>query len=252
MNLIEGKVEWHGNGVVVIKECSVLRAIWRFCVHAERQFYFVVRHTVRSFKNPLSNGLSRIKDAKQKTLLSKQTQTIIQKPVVAETKKQQTQSKVQPNVQPTGTLTEIRRYASSDRTAQVTGDAQTDLYQLLPALAGFCSDRWLVLVSPAQRPDVAALTAAGIDPSRVLLVHSRETHGVKNTGLNNTSFKDNGLKIVEQALRSGTCGAVVAWPEACDAPTLQRLRSAAVTGRAWGVMFREAEKESSQLEMMVS
>ena len=251
MNLIEGKVEWHGNGVVVIKECSVLRAIWRFCVHAERQLYSVVRHTVRSFKNPLSNGLSRIKDAKQKTLLSKQAQTIIQKPVVLETKKQQAQAKVQPkaqsNVQPTGTLTEIRRYAGSDQTAQVTSDAQTDLYQLLPALAGFCRDRWLVLVSPAQRPDVAALTAAGIDPSRVLLVHSRETHGLKNTGLN-----DNGLKIVEQALRSGTCGAVVAWPEACDTPTLQRLRSAAVEGKAWGVMFRGAEKEPTQLEMMAS
>ena len=253
---IEGKVEWHGNGVVVIKECSMLRSAWRFCVHAERQFYFVVRHTVRSFKNSLSHGLSRIKGAKQKILLAKQAQTIIQKRVVLEKQKQQAQSKIQPkvqsNVQPIGTLTEIRRYAGSDKTAQVTGDAQADLYQLLPALAGFCRDRWLVLVSPAQRPDVAALTAAGIDPSRVLLVHSRETHGVKNMGLNNTSFKDNGLKIVEQALRSGTCGAVVAWPEACDAPTLQRLRSAAVTGRAWGVMFREAEKESTQLELMAS
>lgn len=267
---IEGKVEWHGNGVVVIKECSVLRATWRFCLHAERQFYFVVRHTVRSFKNSLSHGLSRIKGAKQKILLAKQAQTIIQKRVVLETKKQQAQSKVQPkvqlkaqsNVQPIGTLTEIRRYAGSGQTAQVTDDAQAELYQLLPALAGFCRDRWLVLVSPAQRPDVAALTAAGIDPSRVLLVHSRETHGLKNTGLNDTGFNDNGfndngfndngLKIVEQALRSGTCGAVVAWPEACDAPTLQRLRSAAVAGRAWGVMFREAEKESTQLELMAS
>lgn len=249
MNLIEGKVEWHGNGVVVIKECSVLRAIWRFCVHAERQFYFVVRHTVRSFKNPLSNGLSRIKDAKQKTLLSKQTQTIIQKPVVAETKKQQAQPKVQQNVQSTGTLTEIRRYAGSDQTAQVNSDAQTDLYQLLPALAGFCRDRWLVLVSPAQRPDVATLTAAGIEPSRVLLVHARDSHGLNNAGLN---MNNNGLKIVEQALRSGTCGAVVAWPETCDTSTLQRLRSAAVAGHAWGVMFREAEKESTQLELMAS
>ena len=247
MNLIEGKVEWHGNGVVVIKECSVLRDIWRFCVHAERQLYSVVRHSIRSFKNPLRNGLSRIKGAKKITPLMKQAQMIIPQPVVAETKKQQAQPKVQPNVQSTGTLTEIRRYAGSDQTAQVNSDAQTDLYQLLPALAGFCRDRWLVLVSPAQRPDVAALTAAGIEPSRVLLVHARDSHCLNNTGLNN-----NGLKIVEQALRSGTCGAVVAWPEEYDTSTLQRLRSAAVAGHAWGVMFREAEKESSQLEMVVS
>ena len=166
MNLIEGKVEWHGNGVVVIKECSVLRAIWRFCVHAERQLYSVVRHTVRSFRTPLSNGLSCIKDAKQKPLLTKQTQTIIQKPVALETKKQQAQEKVQlkaqSNVQPTGTLTEIRRYAGSDQTAQVTSDAQTDLYQVLPALAAGETLGAFALTEPGSGSDAGGARTTAV------------------------------------------------------------------------------------------
>lgn len=256
MNLIEGTVEWHGNGVVVIKERSVMQTVWRFCVQGERQLYSIIQHSVRLTKSLFNQCLSRFRGAAgnasqrntfksssdQMALSSKQAQTVVRESVTAEVKKHQSPSThSQLNMRPSGALTEIRRYAGTDPATVASGDEQSTLQQLLPALAGFCSDRWLVLVSPAQRPDAAALTAAGIDPSRVLLVHARDSHGFNNSGLN----------IVEQALQSGTCGAVVAWLEECDTPTLQRLRNAAVTGHAWGVMFREGEKETTQLEMSI-
>jgi cell division inhibitor SulA len=121
---------------------------------------------------------------------------------------------------PKGTLTEIRRYTADEQGT----DEQSALQQILPALAGFCHDRWLVLVAPPQRPMTEEMEAAGIDPKRVLVVHVNDS---------------NGLSVVENALRSGTCGAVLSWLENCDSASLTRLRKAAVAGHAWGVMFRE-------------
>lgn len=250
MNFIEGKVEWHGNGVVVIKKCSMLRSVWLFCLHGERLMYSIIQRVVGLSKSlPLPRALNTegfetegaeekihsTNPSKEMTSLSTQAQKVLHAPVATETQKQQLRSKPRPM----GTLTEIRRYAGSEYASSVAnGGEQSALQQLLPALAGFCHDRWLVLVSPPQRPTVAELTAVGIDPSRVLLVHARDSQG----------FKSNGLKVVETALQSGTCGAVVAWLEECDTPTLQRLRYAAVAGHAWGVMFREdgAEQTISQ------
>ncbi|MBL1277539.1 MAG: hypothetical protein COB30_015765 [Ectothiorhodospiraceae bacterium] len=166
----------------------------------------------------------------------------------------QTESRL-PSWRPKGTITEVRRYSCAENThgdsenkcrgnADVeAGDRINELQTLLPALAGFCRDRWLVLIAPPHRPDIAALTAAGIDPSRVLIIHAHARH----------HNSENDLQIVEAALRSGTCGAVVAWLETCDATTLVRLKKSAETGHAWGVMFRgihtDAVEQPSASEM---
>jgi cell division inhibitor SulA/protein ImuA len=44
----------------------------------------------------------------------------------------------------------------------------------------------------------------------------------------------------EQALRSGACGAVLAWLNMPDERRMRRLQLGAESGRAWGVLFRSA------------
>ena len=45
---------------------------------------------------------------------------------------------------------------------------------------------------------------------------------------------------MEQALRSGTCAAVLAWSEGSDERGLRRLQLAAEKGACWAVLFRPA------------
>lgn len=101
-----------------------------------------------------------------------------------------------------------------------------ELRLLLPALARLSrGDRWLAFVGPPYIPYAPALVAAGVDLSRVLMVHPRAG--------------DDALWAVEQTLRAGTCAAVLAWPAVADTRSLRRLQLAAEAGDAWGVMFRQ-------------
>lgn len=96
---------------------------------------------------------------------------------------------------------------------------------VLPALARLSRQRrWIAWVAPPYLPYAPALADAGVDLSRVLLVHPRATH--------------DGLWAVEQILRAGTCSAVLAWPAAGGTRALRRLQLAAGTGDTWGVLFR--------------
>ena len=131
---------------------------------------------------------------------------------------------------PTGALTEIRSISLSEqcRTEAQSHNLRQNLKQMLPALASFCQQRWLVLVAPPCLPSIDELKKAGIDPARVLLVHPDVADG---------------FDILEQTLRSGTCGAVLAWLEKGDSQTLDCLRQAAEAGNAWGVLFRGAKRK---------
>jgi len=131
---------------------------------------------------------------------------------------------------PAGALTEIRSISLGEqyRTEVQSHNLQRNLKQMLPALASFCQQRWLVLVAPPCLPSIDELKKAGIDPARVLLVHSDVA---------------NGFAVLEQTLRSGTCGAVLAWLEKGDAQTLDCLRQAAEAGHAWGVLFRATKRK---------
>ncbi len=96
---------------------------------------------------------------------------------------------------------------------------------LLPVLAQLSREhRWLCWVAPPNLPYAPALTAAGVDLSRILLVHPRA--------------RRDGLRVVEQCLRSGQCSAVLAWPAVGEAAVLRRLQQAAVAGDARGFLFR--------------
>jgi hypothetical protein len=96
---------------------------------------------------------------------------------------------------------------------------------LMPTLAQLShDDRWICWVAPPHIPYAPALVAAGVDLSRVLLIHSKA--------------RQDGLWAVEQSLRSGNCGAVLAWPTLDESSVMRRLQLAAETGDALGFLFR--------------
>lgn len=100
-----------------------------------------------------------------------------------------------------------------------------ELSLLLPALARLSAEgRWLAWVAPPYIPYAPGLAAAGVDTSRVLRIYPRDD--------------GESLWAVEQALASGTCGAVLAWPRRCDERSLRRLQLAAERGRSLGLLFR--------------
>jgi len=102
-----------------------------------------------------------------------------------------------------------------------------ELRLLTPALARLSeADGWLAWVAPPYVPYAAALAATGIDLRRLLVAKPRSEADAWWTA--------------EQALRSGACGALLAWLRAADERRMRRLQLAAETGHTWGVLFRHA------------
>ena len=107
-----------------------------------------------------------------------------------------------------------------------------ELSVLVPALARLSerasrAKRWIVWIAPPYVPYAPALHLSGIDLSRVLLVHpTRENKEV--------------LWAIEQALRSGSSIAVLAWLEKASNVALRRLQLAAEEHDCWAVLFRSS------------
>lgn len=102
-----------------------------------------------------------------------------------------------------------------------------ELQLLLPLLARITREpRWLALVTPPYLPYAPALVQAGVQLAHVLLIRPRE-HA-------------DSLWAVEQTLRSGHCGAVLAWLPRADGKQLRRLQLAAETGASTGFLFRNS------------
>lgn len=102
-----------------------------------------------------------------------------------------------------------------------------ELRLLTPTLARLSeADGWLAWVSPPYVPYAAALAATGINLKRLLVAKPPSEADAWWTA--------------EQALRSGACGALLAWLRAADERRMRRLQLAAETGHTWGVLFRHA------------
>lgn len=124
---------------------------------------------------------------------------------------------------PLGSLTEI-----------LTGQYGIgELRLLTPALARlsteaphqeFSEPGWIAWVAPPFQPYPPALQQCGIDLSRMLIVRPKSA--------------DETLWSAEQALASGTCGAVLFWPETLDDQASRRLQLAAEKGHSWAIAFR--------------
>lgn len=116
---------------------------------------------------------------------------------------------------PMGALTEMR----------VPREGVGELRLVMPALAELAArGRWLAWVGAPGVPYAPALAARDIVLSRILWVRA-----------GNTAEQ---MWSAEQALRSGVCGAVLAWPERVHARRLRRLQLAAESGGAWALLFR--------------
>ena len=99
----------------------------------------------------------------------------------------------------------------------------------MPALAALCGEKheggWLAWVSPPYQPYAPALAACGIDIARVLVVRSGPA-----------------AWVMEQALRSGSCSAVLGWVNAIDMTSLRRLQLAAEQAGCLAVLFRRSQE----------
>jgi len=100
-----------------------------------------------------------------------------------------------------------------------------ELQLLLPLLAQLARQpRWIILLDPPHIPFAAAFSAAGVDLSRLLLVHSR-------------SRGDAGW-VMEQALKSGGCSAVLGWLPRADERLVRRLQLLASDHQGLGFLLR--------------
>ena len=100
-----------------------------------------------------------------------------------------------------------------------------ELRLLLPTLARLTQgERWLAFVAPPYIPYAPALRRGGVNLDHVLLIHPQA--------------RTDALWAVEQTLRAGTCGAVLAWLREADSQSLRRLQLAAEAGNSMGIMFR--------------
>ncbi|MCU0935121.1 MAG: translesion DNA synthesis-associated protein ImuA [Gammaproteobacteria bacterium] len=97
---------------------------------------------------------------------------------------------------------------------------------LLPALAHLAREgRPSAWIAPPHVPYAPALAGSGLDLARLVVVQAEAREA---------------LWAAEQALRSGLCGAVLAWPResSLDERALRRLQLAAEEGRSLAILFR--------------
>jgi len=114
-----------------------------------------------------------------------------------------------------------------------------ELRLLMPALAQLSSEEthaphgdsgdyaepgWIAWVAPPFQPYAPALQQCGIDLSRMLIVRPKDDSEL--------------LWSAEQALSSGTCAAVLLWPDKLDDQASRRLQLAAEKGHSWAIAFR--------------
>lgn len=96
---------------------------------------------------------------------------------------------------------------------------------LLPALNHVTTNnQWAVLINPPYIPYAPALTNAGIELERLLII--------------NSDTDTNTLWATEQVLRAGLFSAVITWVKRSSAQKQRRLQLAAEAGRTWAAVYR--------------
>lgn len=104
-------------------------------------------------------------------------------------------------------------------------DGIGELRLVLPTLARLTQgQRPVMLIAPPYAPCAMGWRQQGVSLQRVEIVDADEKHV---------------LWAAEQCLRSGSCAAVLAWPQQADDRSLRRLQVAADTGRALAFVFRD-------------
>lgn len=122
-----------------------------------------------------------------------------------------------------------------------------ELRVLMPALAALShraveAKKWIVWIAPPFVPYAPALAHHGVDLSRILLVHPPgPKKGSDPISQEMGSDPKDTLWAVEQAIRSQSSVATLAWVKEADVTALRRLQLGAETHRCWTVLFRPVE-----------
>lgn len=97
---------------------------------------------------------------------------------------------------------------------------------LLPLLAQLSNDdRWFAWIAPPTTLPKDLLEAAGIDLNKVMLLQPDQGHST--------------YQLACQALKAGTCHAVISWPGALSNAELSGLEDAAENGQSHGIVIRD-------------
>jgi len=105
------------------------------------------------------------------------------------------------------------------------GEAWSNVQMLLPLLAQLSHDqRWLAWVAPPQLLPKAQLQAAGFDLNKIILLKPDAQHDT--------------MSLAHQALKSGTCHAVISWFGCLAGDQLNALAYAAERGKSRAFVIR--------------
>lgn len=108
----------------------------------------------------------------------------------------------------------------------IAHDGLGELSLLLPMLAAtVTAQRPVLLVAPPYRPYAPAWQRAGVALAGLQVLDAAPRDA---------------LWAMEQALRAGSCAAVLGWPIGVDDKSLRRLQVAAESGQCLGIAFRPA------------
>lgn len=116
-----------------------------------------------------------------------------------------------------------------------------ELRLLWPSLARLTqAGERVVLVAPPHIPYAPAWQAAGIDLRQLQVVQAADQRDA--------------LWATEQCLRSGSCGAVLCWPQLAEDKALRRLQVAAESGQTLGFASRplQAAKNPSPAALRIA
>lgn len=116
-----------------------------------------------------------------------------------------------------------------------------ELQLLWPSLARLTqTGERVVLVAPPHIPYAPAWQAAGIDLRQLQVVQAADQRDA--------------LWATEQCLRSGSCGAVLCWPQMAEDKALRRLQVAAESGQTLGFASRplQAAKNPSPAALRIA
>jgi len=109
----------------------------------------------------------------------------------------------------------------------IASDGIGELALLMPALARLSSaGKPVVVIAPPYRPYAPAWQQAGVALTQLQVIDANARDA---------------LWTMEQVLRAGCAGAVLAWPVNADDQALRRLQVAAETGQTLGFAFRPAK-----------
>ena len=105
------------------------------------------------------------------------------------------------------------------------GESWNNVQMLLPLLAQLSHDqRWLAWVAPPKLLPKAQLKAAGFDLNKIILLKPDAQHDT--------------MSLAHQALKSGTCHAVISWFGALADDQLNDLAQAAELGNSRAFLIR--------------